>query len=66
MKILTSSWGANGGRVGGATSTVKVFDEDITPQQINALSDTKAIKELALIMTQVEESDDDEEEEEEE
>ena len=39
---------------------VKVFDEDITPQQINALSDTKAIKELALIMTHVEESDDEE------
>ena len=45
---------------------LKVFDADITLQQINALSDTKAIKELALIMTQVEESDDDEEEEEEE
>ena len=38
----------------------------ITPQQINALSDTKAIKELALITTHVEESDDEEEEEEEE
>ena len=45
---------------------LKVFDEDITLQQINALSDTKAIKELALLMTQVEESDDEEEEEEEE
>ena len=44
---------------------LKVFDEDITPQQINALSDTKAIKELAVLMTHVEESDDEEEEEEE-
>ena len=42
---------------------LKVFDEDITPQQLNALSDTEAIKELALVMTHVEESDDDEEEE---
>ena len=40
---------------------LKVFDEDITPQQLNALSDTEAIKELALVMTHVEESDDDEE-----
>ena len=37
---------------------LKVFDEDITPQQLNALSDTEAIKELALVMTHVEESDD--------
>ena len=37
---------------------LKVFDEDISPQQLNALSDTKAIKELALVMTHVEESDD--------
>ena len=44
---------------------LKVFLEDITPQQINALSDTKAIKELAVLMTHVEESDDEEEEEEE-
>ena len=44
---------------------LKVFYEDITPQQINALSDTKAIKELALIMTHVEDSDDEEVEEEE-
>ena len=43
---------------------LKVFDEDITPQQINALSDTNAIKELAVLMTHVEESDDEEEEEE--
>ena len=42
---------------------LKVFDEDITPQQLNALSDTEAIKELALVMTHVEESDDEEEEE---
>ena len=40
---------------------LKVFDEDITPQQLNALSDTEAIKELALVMTHVEESDDEEE-----
>ena len=39
---------------------LKVFDEDITPQQLNALSDTEAIKELALVMTHVEESDDEE------
>lgn len=39
---------------------LKVFEEDITPQQINALSDTKAIKELAVLMTHVEESDDEE------
>ena len=38
-----------------------MFDEDITPQQLNALSDTEAIKELALVMTHVEESDDEEE-----
>ena len=40
---------------------LKVFDEDITPQQLNALSDTEAIKELALVMTHVEESDNEEE-----
>ena len=39
---------------------LKVFEEDITPQQINALSDTKAIKELAVLMSHVEESDDEE------
>ena len=39
---------------------LKVFDEDITPQQLNALSDTEAIKELALVMTHVEDSDDEE------
>ena len=32
-------------------------------KQLNALSDTKAIKELALVMTHVEESDDDDDDE---
>jgi hypothetical protein len=45
---------------------LKVFDEDIAPQQLNALSATEAIKQLALVMTHVEASDDEEGEEEEE